>query len=118
MENVSKWQISKEPLATLTEDQLDVIYQIDDIVRSETETQEKNISNVEPNQTIHTYEEYIKFYVELENDLKNSSLSDYSNYYNKLSEQAIQCQNLFSDVSSIALYFVLWIHFYSYDLFY
>lgn len=34
LENVNKWQISKAPLASLTEEQLDVIYHVDDIIKS------------------------------------------------------------------------------------
>lgn len=101
---MSKWQISKEPLATLTEDQLDIIYKIDDIIKSEIETQEPNDSDAGSNRVIDTYEEYINFYVQLENDLKNSSLTEYNHYYDKLSEQAVECQNLFSDVSMYIFY--------------
>lgn len=104
LENVSKWQISKTPLASLTEEQLDVIYQVDDVIKSEfcaTETQEYVASEPKPIQVVDTYEEYIKLYVELEDDLKNGELQEYTHYYEKLKEQSKECYNLFSDVSRV-----------------
>lgn len=119
LENVSKWQISKEPLAALTEEQLDLVYQVDDVIKSETQAQERNASEVKHVQVIDNYEDYIKFYVQLESDLKNDDLEEYSRYYSRLLEQAIECQKLFSDVSKIVtialgisyyFYLCLWIH--------
>lgn len=35
LENASKWQISKSPLASLNDFQLDITYQLGDIIKSE-----------------------------------------------------------------------------------
>lgn len=34
LENASKWQVSKSPLASLNDFQLDIIYQLGDIIKS------------------------------------------------------------------------------------
>lgn len=104
LENVSKWQTSKAPLASLTEEQLDVIYQVGDVIKSDyyaDETQETDASHMALVQIVDTYEDYIKMYVQLEDDLKEAELLEYTEYYNKLSEQAIECQHLFSEVSKL-----------------
>lgn len=106
LENISKWQLSKKPLAMLREEQLDVIYQVDDIIKSETETQETRIPKEGTLQIIDTYEEYIKLYVQLESDLKTVDLDKYTRYYNQVSEQAVHCQNLFFEVSSKIVIFI------------
>lgn len=102
LENVSKWQTSKAPLASLAEEQLDVIYQVGDVIKNDYyagETQEIDATEVRLVQVVDTYEDYIKMYVQLEDDLKEAELLEYTEYYNKLSEQAIECQHLFSEVS-------------------
>lgn len=35
LENASKWQVNKSPLASLNDFQLDIIYQLGDIIKSE-----------------------------------------------------------------------------------
>lgn len=54
---------------------------------------------LQPDLIVDTFEEYIKLFVRLEDDLKDEDLREYTQYYNKLAGQAVQCQNLFSDVS-------------------
>lgn len=100
LENVSKWQTSKGPLAALAEEQLDVIYQVGDVIKSEKyETREGDASQTTPIDVVEIFSDYIKLYVQLELDLKEEDLLEYTQYFNKLSEQAIECQKLFSEVS-------------------
>lgn len=109
LENASKWQVTKAPLAALNDAQLDVIYQISDIIqaeyyasKSEGDVDKQPISK--GTSTIDTNQEFIRWLTQVENDIKHENVMEYLQYYQKLSKQAEECKHLFTDVCIFLCY--------------
>lgn len=103
LENASKWQVNKAPLATLNDAQLDIIYQISDIIQAEyyASKSEGDVNKqpiIKDTTTIDTNQEFIRWLTQAENDIKHENVIDYLQYYKKLSKQAEECKHLFIDV--------------------
>lgn len=102
LENASKWQVNKAPLASLNDAQLDIIYQISDIIQTEYYASKSESDVDKPVSkditTIDTNQEFIKWLTQAENDIKHENVMEYLQYYQKLSKQAEECKHLFTDV--------------------
>lgn len=110
-ENIAKWQEANNPLAPLTEEQLDLIYELGDIVAlTYNKPEEIPISELEPNEVhaseeksssivpkvILTMQDFIEWTVNVEKDIKHENLKEYQNYYELLSDYQLECEKLFS----------------------
>ncbi|KAJ3642789.1 hypothetical protein Zmor_025544 [Zophobas morio] len=98
-QNVTNWQSNNDPLAPLMEEQLDIIYQIGDIIKNqatdEVQEEAKQEDQVDTMPEIDTNRAYIKWMVSSENEIKYENLKEYQTYYETLCTQRSNCEKLF-----------------------
>lgn len=103
-ENLAKWQASDEPLAPLTEEQLDLVYELSDIVSDtygksdtlEDATKEKETTAISTtSKVIYTMRDFIEWMAETENEIKHENLKKYQKYYELLDKYQQECKDLF-----------------------
>lgn len=101
-QNVTNWQSSTDPLAPLTEEQLDLVYQIGDVIKRNTiKESDENELEVKQENDLHeidTNRAFIKWMVASENEVKYENLKDYQDYYQALCNQSSECGKLFNYV--------------------
>ncbi|XP_044261076.1 conserved oligomeric Golgi complex subunit 3 [Tribolium madens] len=101
-QNVTNWQSTNNSLAPLSDEQLDIIYQVGDLIKSELaarepekeDTDTKDKSEVMP--VVDTNRAYINWMISSENEIKHENLKEYQNYYQTLHDQSTRCKKLFS----------------------
>ncbi|XP_023014719.2 conserved oligomeric Golgi complex subunit 3 [Leptinotarsa decemlineata] len=104
-ENLAKWQSSEDPLAPLTEEQMELVYEMGDLVSnlySKTEDTKNEGSITKDTElkcppVIHKMQDYIKWMIATENDIKHENLKQYQSYYEQLSKYQQYCKNLYTD---------------------
>lgn len=97
-QNVTNWQSSKNPLAPLLDEQLDLVYQMGDLMKRESLGEATESDNVDDSQTIpeiDTNRAYIKWMIDSENEIKYENLREYQAYHQTLESQMDNCENLF-----------------------
>lgn len=102
-ENIANWQTSTNPLAPLSDEQLDLIYEVADKVKElyygsdeqqeETKVEESKEKDVQP--YIHMNRAYIKWMLAVEEELKFENLKKYQIYEEELQNHHANCENLF-----------------------
>ncbi|KAB0801537.1 hypothetical protein PPYR_05891 [Photinus pyralis] len=107
LENVSNWQLGENPLTEITEEQLDILYQVKDLIEenyygmSKTEDQ-KSVRTLEQNKldipTINTHKDYVQWMVNVEKEVNLENLNDYFVFHDKLEKQSLECEKLFKHV--------------------
>ncbi|CAG9860141.1 unnamed protein product [Phyllotreta striolata] len=107
-ENIAKWQSVNEPLAPLSEQQLNIIYELGDIVSNLYNKSEIN-ENEQPDgeaevlpDTIHKMQDFIKWSIAVEDEIKHENLDNFQNYYEMLAEYRTDSESLY-DLSNSAL---------------
>ena len=102
-QNVTNWQSNNDPLAPLMEEQLDIIYQIGDIIKNqatdEVQEEAKQEDQEDTMPEIDTNRAYIKWMVASENEIKYENLKEYQTYYETLCTQRSNCEKLFDYVN-------------------
>ncbi|KAL3288372.1 hypothetical protein HHI36_002820 [Cryptolaemus montrouzieri] len=82
-ENIANWQAPINPLAPLTEDQLDLVYQLEDIIKAEyfgEETTQDTAEKLEELQLIDSNKAFIKWFIQVENEVKNENLGNFKDF--------------------------------------
>jgi hypothetical protein len=101
-QNVTNWQANNNPLAPLRDEQLDIIYQVGDLIKNqfseevtdETGKETKDQTEVMPE--IDTNRAYIKWMIACENEIKHENLKEYQSYYETLCDQGVNCEKLYN----------------------
>jgi hypothetical protein len=109
-QNVTNWQANNNPLAPLRDEQLDIIYQVGDLIKNqfseevtdETGKETKDQTEVMPE--IDTNRAYIKWMIACENEIKHENLKEYQSYYETLCDQGVNCEKLYNCVSSFLIF--------------
>lgn len=107
-ENIAKWQSVEDPLAPLSEQQLDVIYELGDLVSNlYSKTEADKIEEVtkkgnEVPDVIYKMQDFIKWTIAVEEDIKHENLKRFQNYYEMLAQYQSKSKNLY-DLSNNAL---------------
>ncbi|KAK5639286.1 hypothetical protein RI129_011778 [Pyrocoelia pectoralis] len=107
LENVSNWQLGDQPLTEITEEQLDILYHVRDLIeekyygslkhedKSSSHTSEQNELDIP---TINTNKDYIQWMVSTEKAINLENLKDYFQYHKKLQVQSSECEKLLKNV--------------------
>lgn len=101
-ENIANWQSANNPLAPLSEDQIDLIYEVGDIVanlyskRTISKDNTDRVKEGDTPQVIYKMQDYIQWLTTVENDVKHDNLKQYQKYYEFVSKYHANCKNLFS----------------------
>ncbi|KAJ8962991.1 hypothetical protein NQ314_005630, partial [Rhamnusium bicolor] len=102
-ENIANWQSTDDPLAPLSDDQIDLVYEISDIVVSlYNKSNEDTIENTNEQKSglaptvIYKTQDYIQWMVSVERDIKHENLKQYQKYYESLFKHHSNCENLFA----------------------
>ncbi|CAH0558362.1 unnamed protein product [Brassicogethes aeneus] len=100
-ENITNWQASDNPLAPLTNEQLDLIYEVGDKIQElfysaegATEVVKEEVSK-ETQPYIAINRSYIKWLIDVEEELKYESLRHFQLHQQELSNHHANCENLF-----------------------
>ncbi|KAK4871742.1 hypothetical protein RN001_015866 [Aquatica leii] len=103
-ENLANWQLGDNPLTEISDAQVDLIYHIKDLIEDyyygSNKNENTNIDVVLPAKeglkmpVVHTNQDYIKWMVEAEKQMKVENLSEYLAFYNKLQKQSFECKAL------------------------
>ncbi|XP_044746128.1 conserved oligomeric Golgi complex subunit 3 [Coccinella septempunctata] len=101
-ENIAKWQSPSNPLAPLNEEQQDLIYQLEDIIKEnyfgqESSTQTVKGQIVKEVPLIDSYKSFIKWFTQIENEIKDETLNEFQSYYYKLKQQDDHVEKLFKN---------------------
>ncbi|XP_056630773.1 conserved oligomeric Golgi complex subunit 3 [Diorhabda sublineata] len=103
-DNIVKWQSLDKSLAPLSAEQLDVIYELGDLISNT--VKEKNDTDVDKTSetldTIYTLQDFVKWTIAVEHDIKHENLKMYQDYYQLLTQYKSNCEILF-DMSDKAL---------------
>lgn len=109
-ENIAKWQATDDPLAPLTDEQLDLIYELSDIVSATYNKPENDLDSVSESnlvgvpddehssivpRVILTMQDFIEWTISVEKDIKHENLRKYQIYYELLSDHQLECEKLF-----------------------
>lgn len=99
LNNIANWQGPTNPLAPLTEEQLDLVYQLEDIIKENYYDEEPSTSQKVETQIeslyIDSYKSFIKWFTKTENEVRNETLNEFQSYYNKLKQQDENIDELF-----------------------
>ncbi|RZC32038.1 conserved oligomeric Golgi complex subunit 3 [Asbolus verrucosus] len=100
-QNITNWQSNTNPLAPLSDEQLDIIYQVGDLIKNEStdekpEEIEDTKEEVDVMPKIDTNKAYIKWMISSENEIKHENLKKYQFYYQTLCDQSASCEKLFN----------------------
>ncbi|KAF5304531.1 hypothetical protein FQA39_LY09582 [Lamprigera yunnana] len=88
--NLANWQLGDNPLTELTEEQVDLLYHVKDVV----EEYKVNETLTSSMPLINTSHDYIKWMVGVEKQMKEENLREYSSFFNKLQKQSLNCQDV------------------------
>lgn len=104
-QNITNWQASNDPLAPLTDQQLDIVYEISDLVKDlYAGSDEKPKNESKPSDSlINSNRSYIKWLISIEDEIKYEDFAKYQNYNDVLAQHKSNCQNLYDCVSLITL---------------
>lgn len=108
-ENIACWQDPINPLAPLTEEQQDLIYQIEDIIKECYFGDELSVKHAESqNQTkpplIDSNKMFIKWFTRVENEVRNETMNEFQSYYSKLKKQDADVEKLFQNACESNIY--------------
>lgn len=108
-QNVTNWQSNSNPLAPLSDEQLDLVYQVGDLIKSqvgakEPEKEQPDSTDNSEMPVIDTNRAYINWMISSENEIKYENLKDYQNYYETLCDQSLNCEKLFLCVSFLSVF--------------
>ncbi|XP_072394183.1 conserved oligomeric Golgi complex subunit 3 [Diabrotica undecimpunctata] len=94
-ENIVKWQAADDPLAPLSSEQLEVIYELGDLISNKSKKVPEVIKQ-DKNQpeTIHTIKDFVKWSTSVENNIKHENLKKYQDYYEQLSAYKSNAEDL------------------------
>ncbi|KAJ8911040.1 hypothetical protein NQ315_004686 [Exocentrus adspersus] len=103
-ENIANWQSATHPLAPLSEDQIDLIYEVRDFVTNLYGKSRENVgenldySNKRSTQPVIIYkmQDYIQWLTSIENDMKHDNLKDHEKYHEFVCKYHKNCKNLYS----------------------
>lgn len=103
MENIAKWQSTTNPLAPLTDEQLDLVYQMEDIVNEEY-YKKSDIVLIDNNKKVESQEmplidsnwSFFSWFGELENDMRKEKLQEHNKHFLNINEQGKNVTNLFN----------------------
>lgn len=108
-QNITNWQTSNDPLAPLTDQQLDIIYEISDLVKDlyVGNDQSENASKKQQSDDamlINSNRAYIKWLISIEDEIKYENLAKYQKYDDILTQHKLNCQHLYDCVKSTKLF--------------
>ncbi|CAG9766598.1 unnamed protein product [Ceutorhynchus assimilis] len=96
-DNVAKWQSSDDPLAPLNDEQLDLIYEIGDVVNSlyfDNEPQEQ-IKVDKQELVINNNKDFIQWMINVEKEIQHENLKNFQAYFESLTRHLTNCESLF-----------------------
>lgn len=105
-ENIAKWQLIDNPIASLSDKQKDVLYALSDLANEEYTLKPFKVDKNEEN-IIHNQEDYVKWLVKVENEIRDEHFYKYSKHLKHLKKQSEQGTLLYNGVSSIITNYVL-----------
>lgn len=106
-DNVANWQASENPLAPLDEEQIELVYELGDIVSSlyskddavvpdQKEDEEKPRSMP----VIINNKDFIQWMINVEKEIQHENLKSFQEYYESLSRHSLNCETLFKHSES------------------
>ncbi|KRT79928.1 hypothetical protein AMK59_7092, partial [Oryctes borbonicus] len=99
--NIAKWQDVNRPLAPLTEEQMDIVYQIEDSIKYMFYKQDsQKLTNVKDD-VIYTQNDFIKWMVKVENQIKDENDTNSYVHYDKLHKQSKDCHELYNFTNNV-----------------
>ncbi|CAH1159692.1 unnamed protein product [Phaedon cochleariae] len=114
-ENLAKWQSTTDPLAPLSEEQMDLVYEMGDLVSSMYTNPEENTEHATEVETlekpeyppvIHKMQDYIQWMIAAEKDIKQENLKQYQIYSEQLKKHQCNSQQLFDHTNSALEYLI------------
>ncbi|GJQ68258.1 Cog3 [Trypoxylus dichotomus] len=94
--NIAKWQDVNHPLAPLAEEQMDIVYQIEDSIKYMFYKQDtQKLTNAEDN-AIYTQNDFIKWIAKVESQIKDEDDIGSHVQYDKLQKQSKDCHELYN----------------------
>lgn len=105
-DNLAKWQATMDPLAPLTEEQMDLVYELGDSISNlydkpdETAKESGEALAESSLPIIRKMQDFIKWMVAIEKDIKHENLRKYENYFSLISEYQTNCEVLFTHSDS------------------
>ncbi|XP_018331497.1 conserved oligomeric Golgi complex subunit 3 isoform X2 [Agrilus planipennis] len=102
-DNITKWQAPTSPLAPLSEEELDIVYQISDLIKEEyyettkSETLIEELANEDKDMFIYSNTDFIKKLVNVENEIKLEALKELFPSCDKIEELSSHFQGLLED---------------------
>ncbi|VEN50012.1 unnamed protein product [Callosobruchus maculatus] len=104
LENLAKWQDSDDPLAPLSKDQMEAVYELGDLVSSLycKPDEEETSHDIKPEEEstvpekIHTMQDFIQWMISVEKDIKYENLKQHEKYHQALVQHKNNTELLFS----------------------